>query len=931
MLNARLRHWRLRSQWVILVVLVVASGAFAASALMLRSITAQNDETLAFASPISVYVFYPGANQSETLPSASGGTGSITYSLSSTPGNGISFAAGTRVLSTSSSTVAASTVRYTLTATDSASTPNTATTTVSVTVISDVCSSTTTWRRTGFSSMTSAQQTAAIKDCNILLSSETVLEGANNNQLNWSTGIVIDTWTGLTTSGNVDDTTNRIYRLQLNSKNLKGDMAPQLGGLTDLEILYIHPDGLTKSNLTGGVRELGNLTKLTDLRLYLNNLDGSILELGNLSNLTNLQIYSNAFTGSIPAEFGSFDLSFFRIYDNKLSGSIPSSINNLTKLTELHLYDNELTGSIPDLSKLTDVTTLRLENNKLSGSIPALSTLTKLTVIYMHNNALTGSIPDLSDITGLLRLRLDNNKLTGSIPASLGGLSSLNWLLLAQNELSGSIPAELGDLTSMLYMYLNDNKLSGSIPAELGDLSSLIILQLSNNELTGSIPAELGDLSSLAYLLLDNNKHPTDSTKPGLTGTIPDDLADLTGLSPSRGGFRASGNSLETTITLSVSPSGRSLTEGGSATTYTATVSIDKGTKWASQFNYLDPDRDLTKCVGIRPPAGDDCYNTTTNAWEGKVTAKKSGTSNLVPVTISPSNGERTLTIPVNADVPTSNSFTFTITPGDDNLVNVKEVVTISVSGTGVPGVLDSSPKLTNVVIDVVNDDVATATPTPTNTPTATSTPTVTPTPTATATPTNTPVPPSATPTPTATPTNTPTPTPTPSNTPLPEDTPTPTPTPTDEDTPTPTPTPTHTPTATSTPTVTPIPADEDTPTPTPTLSTSPSPTFTSTPTPTYVPYAERTATPTATPSYMSPLQPPRVVGTPRATAVIQRMVAATPTLTSVPAPVPEATPVAPESGGFTLMRNAVLWVFMLGIAVGVLGGLMLRSRGARR
>ena len=168
-------------------------------------------------------------------------------------------------------------------------------------------------------------------------------------------------------------------------------------------------------------------------------------------------------------------------------------------------------------------------------------------------------------------------------------------------------------------------------------------------------------------------------------------LAKLTQLSTTQGGFRAAGNQLTTTVTLTVTPAGRTLNEGDAAQTYTATVSIDEGTKWASKFNYLDPDRDLTVCTHhTRPPAGNACYNATTGAWAGKVTATLSGASSALPVTLSAS--EHTLSIPVNANTPTSNSFQFTVTPGDDNIPNSDERVTISVTGQGVPGVLDSTP-----------------------------------------------------------------------------------------------------------------------------------------------------------------------------------------------------------------------------------------------
>ena len=294
------------------------------------------------------------------------------------------------------------------------------------------------------------------------------------------------------------------------------------------------------------------------------------------------------------------------------------------------------------------MTEVDLSGNSLSGSLPAFHGLTGLTNLNLSDNSLTGSIPAWKDLTGLVNLNLSGNGLTGSIPASLGNLAKLVRLDLSDNALSGNIPHQLGQAVKLKYLWLHDNALTGGIPARVGDNSS-------------SQPG----LHNLAVLLLHD-------------------------------GLRLYGNQLETAIVLAATPTG-DLTEGGDARATTASITtIDEGTVWASRFEVYDPTRD--GCDAAEPP--DSCYLPTTS-WDGKVTATVStGTGTPVPVTVSP--GEINLSILKKTAVPGFNSYVFTITPGSDTAnTNTTGTVTIGVTGKGVPGVADTIPKFTAVVINV--------------------------------------------------------------------------------------------------------------------------------------------------------------------------------------------------------------------------------------
>ena len=118
-------------------------------------------------------------------------------------------------------------------------------------------------------------------------------------------------------------------------------------------------------------------------------------------------------------------LTRLRLYRNELTGSIPEELGQLVNLTVLNLHSNQLAGSIPpELGQLVNLTTVSLSNNELTGSIPPeLGRLVKLTFLSLHSNELTGPIPtELESLVNLEELRLGGNRLTGPIPAGLADL-----------------------------------------------------------------------------------------------------------------------------------------------------------------------------------------------------------------------------------------------------------------------------------------------------------------------------------------------------------------------------------------------------------------------------------------------------------------------------------------------------------------------------
>nr|XP_043628409.1 BRASSINOSTEROID INSENSITIVE 1-associated receptor kinase 1-like isoform X2 [Erigeron canadensis] len=130
---------------------------------------------------------------------------------------------------------------------------------------------------------------------------------------------------------------NNVIRVDLGGANLSGQLAPDLGQLTNLQSLALY-----NNNITGNIpSELGNLTRLSSLDLYQNQLDGDI-----------------------PATLGKLQkLRSLRLNNNKLSGTIPDSLTTIYTLQVLDLSFNLLSGRIPVNGSFTNFTDLSFRNN----------------------------------------------------------------------------------------------------------------------------------------------------------------------------------------------------------------------------------------------------------------------------------------------------------------------------------------------------------------------------------------------------------------------------------------------------------------------------------------------------------------------------------------------------------------------------------------
>ena len=353
-----------------------------------------------------------------------------------------------------------------------------------------------------------------LADCALLLAVKDGLAG--DAPLNWSPGVPLEDWQGVT----VDRVRGRVTALDLTQLGLNGRIPP----------------------------EVGRLDGLVSLRLSRNRLVGPIPpELGGLSNLRKLWLDDNRLNGQVPPELGRLSrLADLRVKENLLSGPLPPSVAALPGLETVRFAGDEAStggrGGVADESPrcrtaaarlYSDCSTLLEVRDRLAGDV---GLNWSDTVPIDHWRGVTLGVP--SAVAGaavqgprIVALDLSHMGLNGHIPAELSALDELAVLHLGDNRLGGPIPPELGALAGLRVLTLENNALTGTIPEELGALRQLVWLHLGGNELTGPIPWWLSEIEHLEALRLENNR---------LHGYIPTELGRL----PRLADLRLGGNAL---------------------------------------------------------------------------------------------------------------------------------------------------------------------------------------------------------------------------------------------------------------------------------------------------------------------------------------------------------------------------------------------------
>ncbi|KAL9675920.1 hypothetical protein QQ045_004128 [Rhodiola kirilowii] len=339
-----------------------------------------------------------------------------------------------------------------------------------------------------------AAQYADPSEVDALMAVKKSLKDPMKHLKNWGEGDPCSrNWTGIICSDAVsNDGYLHIVKLNLLNMNLSGTLAPELGQLSQLQILDFMWNDLTSSI----PKEIGDISTLRLLLLNGNRLSGSLPEeLGYLKNLTRLQVDQNILSGPIPKSFANLkNVRHLHLNNNSISGQLPPELSHLSTLIHLLVDNNNLSGYLPpEFSTLPVLHILQLDNNNFEGSsVPAeYGSMRSIVKLSLRNCSLKGNVPDLSALPHLRYIDLSDNRLEGSIPANKLS-ENVTTIILSNNRLNGTIPSSFSNLPLLQILSVENNMLTGSVPASLWQNitfgpASKLTLDLQNNSLSSLV------------------------------------------------------------------------------------------------------------------------------------------------------------------------------------------------------------------------------------------------------------------------------------------------------------------------------------------------------------------------------------------------------------------------------------------------------------
>ncbi|KAI9833153.1 MAG: hypothetical protein M1819_003775 [Sarea resinae] len=198
-----------------------------------------------------------------------------------------------------------------------------------------------------------------------------------------------------------------LHDLRLANNNLSDELPPELGHLSDLEVLDLHGNKI--SALPSSINEL---LHLRNLNVAENELTTIPFEALSELPLSDLNISKNKLSGTlIPASVTKLAfLQSFNITGNSLTALTASGTLDLPALQSFLLSYNRI-ASFPNMSTWTQLLTLAAEDNKIPSIPEGFTSLPKIRNVDFAGNDLTSLDEHIGQMESLEIFRIGNNPL----------------------------------------------------------------------------------------------------------------------------------------------------------------------------------------------------------------------------------------------------------------------------------------------------------------------------------------------------------------------------------------------------------------------------------------------------------------------------------------------------------------------------------------
>jgi Leucine-rich repeat (LRR) protein len=277
-----------------------------------------------------------------------------------------------------------------------------------------------------------------------------------------------------------------VQELLLFDATVSGESLQYITRLTNLEVLDLRRQRLTKNPMDAQMAHLACLTKLRKLDLGIGTItDAGLLHLKGLTNLQILYLDDNNIRGDGLQHLKGLNLRCLVLANNQISTGL-DHLHGLPKLEELALSNNGIVKGLANLEGLSELRDLSLDRNPISSEeLEPLKALTKLHSLRLDKTQVTDDgLRHLKKMSKLQTLYLDQTTVGNEGLKHLHGLPELAELHLSGTKIGDDGLKHLAALPKLRRLYISGTDVSDGALEYLYRLPNLEVLSLSGTKLS---------------------------------------------------------------------------------------------------------------------------------------------------------------------------------------------------------------------------------------------------------------------------------------------------------------------------------------------------------------------------------------------------------------------------------------------------------------